>query len=172
MEDLQVFEVVDPATLEPLPLGSRGLLVSTSLFAEGTPLLRFLIGDLATLRRRPCPCGCTHVIAEGGFQARGDDMLKIRGINIFPSAVEEILRGIEEVAEGYQLVIFREKDLDCLRIVAEARPHLPQASFSRQERLIAQVMKTRLELRPQVEVRPYGSLPKAEFKEKRVIDLR
>ena len=172
MEDMLIFEAVDPVRLEPLPPGRQGLLVTTSLFAEGNPLLRFVIGDVVTLSRRPCPCGCTHVLAEGGFQARGDDMLKIRGINVFPSAVEEVLRGIPEVADGYQLVIYREKDLETLRVVAEALPYLPSADFPRVERLIAEAMKAKLELRPQVELRPYGALPKSDFKQRRVIDLR
>jgi phenylacetate-CoA ligase len=172
MEDLQIWETVHPDTLEPLPPGQRGLSVVTNLFSEAAPLARFLIGDYTVLTQEPCPCGRTHARALGGFYGRADDMLNIRGVTVFPSAIEEVVRGIDEVGDEFQIVVTTEKALDVLTIVAEPKPEVPQSSYAELAKHIQNQVRAKLEIRPEVELKPYGTLPKTEFKAKRVIDKR
>ena len=172
MEDGQIWETVDPVTLEPVPLGQRGLSVVTNLYSEAAPLLRFLIGDYTVLTYDPCPCGRTNARAVGGFYGRADDMLNIRGITCFPSAIEEVVRGFAEVGDEFQIVLTQEKALDVLTIVAEPRPDVPDKEYARLAKAIQHEVRAKIEIRPEVDLKPYGTLPKTEFKAKRVVDKR
>lgn len=118
-DDLQIWETVDPRTFEPVPEGSPGLTVVTNLNSEGSPQLRFLIGDFTTLDRERCVCGRTVTRARGGFGGRADDMLNIRGMTVFPSAIEEVVRAFDEVGDEFQIVIDTDGVMDALTIVAE-----------------------------------------------------
>lgn len=171
-EDGQVWETVDPVTMEPVPAGQRGLSVVTNLFSEAAPLARFLIGDYTVLDYQPCACGRTHARAVGGFYGRADDMLNIRGVTMFPSAIEEAIRGFPEVGDEFQIVVSQEKMLDVLTIVAEPRPEISQKEYASLARRIQDAVRTRVEIRPEVDLKPYGTLPKTEFKAKRVMDKR
>ena len=111
-------EVVDPDTGEPLPEGQEGVLVLTTLTKEAMPLLRYWTGDITYLTREPCVCGRTHV-RMGPIRGRTDDMLIIRGVNVYPTQVEEVLRLIEELEPHYQLVITREGTLDEVELKVE-----------------------------------------------------
>ncbi|AEB12014.1 phenylacetate--CoA ligase PaaK [Marinithermus hydrothermalis] len=111
-------EVVDPDTGEPLPEGKEGVLVFTTLTKEAMPLLRYWTGDITYLTREPCVCGRTHV-RMGPIRGRTDDMLIIRGVNVYPTQVEEVLRLIEELEPHYQLVITREGTLDEVELKVE-----------------------------------------------------
>ena len=110
-EDHFLPEVVDPDTGEPLPEGRVGVLVFTTLTKEAMPLLRYWTGDLTFLTHEPCACGRTHV-RMGPILGRTDDMLIIRGVNVYPTQVEAVLLGIPEVEPYYQIVVRREETLD------------------------------------------------------------
>ncbi len=110
-EDHFLPEVVDPDTGEPLPEGRVGVLVLTNLTKEAMPLLRYWTGDLTFLTHEPCACGRTHV-RMGPILGRTDDMLIIRGVNVYPTQVEAVLLGIPEVEPYYQIVVRREETLD------------------------------------------------------------
>jgi phenylacetate-CoA ligase len=171
-EDLQVWETVDPDTMEPVAKGSRGLTVVTNLNSEGSPQLRFLVGDFTILDYERCGCGRTLARARGGFQGRSDDMLNIRGLKLFPSAVEEIVRGFDACGDEFQIVLSTEGALDVFTIVAETREQLTEMEAKElRDRIAAEVIR-RHELRPKVELAAPGTLPKTEFKAKRVIDRR
>jgi phenylacetate-CoA ligase len=172
MEDIQIWETVHPETLEPVAPGERGLTVCTNLCSEASPQLRFLVGDSTTLDESPCACGRTHVRALGGFQGRADDLLSVRGLSLFPSAIEDAVRRAADVGDEFQIVVDRERDLDVLTIVAEPAPDVPEPAWPAVAAAVEAEVRARCELRPRVEVRPPGTLPKTEFKARRVVDRR
>ena len=118
-EDLQIWETVDPMTMEPVPPGSAGLTVVTNLNSEGSPQLRFVVGDFTTLDYDRCVCGRTFARARGGFVGRADDMLNIRGQKLFPSVIEEVVRGFDLLADEFQIVLEKDGVMDTFTIVAE-----------------------------------------------------
>ena len=122
MADTHIWETVSPETMEPVPRGQRGLSVVTNLFSEASPQLRFLVGDFTTLDSRRCACGRTHVGASGGFLGRADDMLKIRGVSLFPSAIEDAVRRVTELGEEFQILVTTEREMDVLTVKVEPRP--------------------------------------------------
>ncbi|HLZ62536.1 MAG TPA: phenylacetate--CoA ligase [Ktedonosporobacter sp.] len=119
-------EVVDVDTGEPVADGKQGVLVFTHLTREAMPLLRYWTGDITTLTHEPCPCGRTHV-RMGPIRGRADDMLIVRGINLYPTQVEEVLLGIPEVAPHYQIVVTREGTLDDIEVKVEVAESLFRA---------------------------------------------
>lgn len=167
-EDLQIWETVDPETLDPVAKGSRGLTVVTNLNSEGSPQLRFLVGDFAILDYERCVCGRTLARARSGFAGRADDMLNIRGLKLFPGAIEDIVRSFREFGDEFQIVLDRDGELDTFTIVVESGA---SAAEGLRTRLVAEVLG-KCELRPRVEVVALGTLPKTEFKAQRVIDRR
>jgi phenylacetate-CoA ligase len=172
LEDCQIWETVDPKTFEPVPPGGRGLTVATNLISEGSPQLRFLVGDFATFTYERCACGMTHVRALGGFQGRADDMLNIRGLTVFPSAVEDVIRGIPELGDEFEIIVSLDQDLDCLRVVAEPRPEVATTHYSALGEKIVSEVRAKIGIRPEVELQPFGTLPKTELKARRLRDLR
>jgi phenylacetate-CoA ligase len=118
-------EVVDPASGEPLPDGKEGVLVFTHLTREAMPLLRYWTGDITYLTHEPCPCGRTHV-RMGPIRGRADDMLIIRGVNLYPTNVEEILKGVPEVVPHYQIILTREHAMDEAEIRVEVSDQVYQ----------------------------------------------
>lgn len=170
MEDTHVIETVDPETLQPVPPGHPGLTVITNLCSEASPQVRFLVGDYTTLSYDPCECGRTHV-RTSGWSGRADDMLNVRGVTLFPSAVEDLLRRMPEVGDEFQVVLERDADgAERLELVVERRGGEEAAAALR--RRVLDEMRARFDLRPEVTVVPLGTLPKTEFKAKRVRDLR
>jgi phenylacetate-CoA ligase len=172
MEDLQIWETVDPDTLAPVPAGQRGLSVVTNLCSESSPQLRFLVGDYTTLTAERCSCGRTHQRADGGFVGRADDMLNVRGVTLFPSAIEDAVRRVRHVGSEFQIDISTERNLDVLTIRVEPRPDLSADEHGDLAGLVEMEIVSRCELRPVVEVVAPGSLPPTEFKAKRVVDRR
>jgi phenylacetate-CoA ligase len=170
MEDLQIWETVDAVTLQPVAAGERGLSVVTNLCSEASPQLRFLVGDYTTLTTDPCACGRTHQRALGGFVGRADDMLNVRGVTLFPSAIEDAVRRVPEAGAEFQIEITVERDLDVLIVRVEPRDDEP--AHAELARRVETEVVSRCELRPVVEVVPPGTLPRTEFKAKRVIDRR
>ena len=169
-EDLQIWELVDPDTFEPVPPGARGLTVVTNLNSEGSPQLRFLVGDFATFDYGKCACGRTFSRARGGFNGRADDMLNIRGVTLFPSAAEDVIRAVPELGEEFKLVVSSVGTLDELTLVVECRD--TDADTAAVAQRLETSFRAQLELRPSIEIVPYGTLPKTEFKAKRVEDRR
>ena len=161
-EDHFLVEVIDPQTGLPLPDGDVGELVFTTLTKEALPLLRYRTGDLASVTREPCVCGRT-LARMSRVVGRTDDMLVIRGVNVFPSEIERVLLGIPGLQPHYQLVVERPDRLDELTVQVEGA-------------LDAAPVKERLEralgLSARVEVVPPGSIARSEGKALRVIDKR
>jgi phenylacetate-CoA ligase len=172
LEDVQIWEVVDPVTHEMLPDGERGLSVVTNLCSESSPQLRFLVGDFTTLTHEPCPCGRTHARAVGGFLGRADDLLNVRGVTLFPSSVEDAVRRVPGVSDEFAIVLTRDQELDVLAIQVEVQPDIPMDRYDEISRQVEREVRSRCELRPVVEVLLPGTLPPTEFKAKRVRDLR
>ena len=160
-----ILEVIDPATCEPVADGQRGEVVLTSLGRVGSPLIRYRTGDLVDVIRERCACGRTFALFQGGILGRSDDMITVRGINIFPSAIENILRTFPEVVE-FQGEVARDREMDelLLRLETGSMPEDQQRSL---EERITSEMRTRLSLRPRLQFMPSGSLPRAEMKSRR-----
>ena len=172
MDDTHVLETVDPETLHPVPDGERGLSVMTNLFSDSSPQIRFLVGDYTALAYEPCDCGRTHVRALDGFSGRADDMLNIRGVTLFPSAIENVVRGREELGDEFQIVLTTKSGMDEIELVAEAAPSVPQTDYATVAGKLADAFRAHLELRPSVTIVTPSTLPKTEFKSKRVRDER
>ena len=161
-EDHFLVEVVDPQSGQPLPEGEVGELVFSTLTKEALPLLRYRTGDLASLTREPCACGRTFA-RMSRVVGRTDDMLIIRGVNVFPSEIERALLVIPELEPHYQLVVERPGRLDELTVQVEGT--VEAASVRKQ-------LHSVLGLSAQVEVVPPGSIPRSEGKALRVLDRR
>jgi len=169
LEDVQVWELVNPDTLDRTPEGERGLTVCTSLNSETSPQLRFLVGDYTVYNREPCACGRSHVRAMGSFAGRADDQINLRGIKMSPSQIEAAIRSVEGTGDEYEIVLSTNPDgLPVMNLRVEHPDHAAPAVA---ERIVAEV-RTRCEVRVGVEVLAPDSLPKTEFKAKRVRDER
>ncbi len=168
-EDHFLFEIVDPETLESLPLGAEGELVITTLTKEAMPMVRYRTRDITRLDPTPCPCGRTHVrlLRVAG---RNDDMLIIRGVNLYPSQIEAVLLGHPGLAPQYQLVVARQGSLDHLTVEVEAAEAGADRTVLGMK--LRQHIKSMLGLSCEVIVRLPGELPRSQGKAKRVRDLR
>lgn len=170
LEDVQVWETVDAQTLRPVAEGERGLTVCTSLNSESSPQLRFVVGDYATFDRAPCACGRTHVRAIGAFTARADDLINLRGVKFFPSQVEEAVRAVVDTGDEFEIVLDTSADgLPVMEVRIEHPDHATPAPVA--ARLAAEI-RSRCEVRAGVLVLAPNTLPKTEFKARRVRDLR
>ena len=172
-EDHFIAEVVDPETLEPLPVGSKGELVFTSITKEAFPLLRYRTKDICVLNDEPCSCGRTHIRMSKPM-GRSDDMLIIKGVNVFPSQIESVL--IEQGYQpNYQIVVDRVKNSD----VCEVRVEMPSEEFTgeltklnRMEKGLSDAIKNMLGIKVKVRLVAPRSIERSEGKAKRVIDNR
>ena len=177
-EDHFLVEVVDPQTLQPLPHGEPGELVFTSLTKEAFPVIRYRTGDLAHLYPDPCRCGRTHV-RMSRVKARLDDMLVVRGVNVFPSEIELLVLGVPEVAPHYRLIVDRERTLDTVTVEIELAPAFaaahPGAAAPATTQLAGRVasrLRSQLGISVAVVLQPPGTLPRFEGKAARVVDRR
>jgi len=174
-EDLFYPEIIDPKTGSVLPDGSRGDLVLTTLTREGTPLLRYRTRDITYLTRGACPCGRTTVRMHR-LLGRTDDMLIIRGVNVFPSQIEQVLMRIEGTEPHYQIIVDRGRaNLDELEVDVEVREDV----FSDETRVleglrdtIEDALKSSLGIHARVRLVEPKSITRSEGKAKRVIDKR
>src|SRR6266480_621591 len=171
MEDVQIWEVVDE-NMRALQDGNRGLTVVTNLCSEASPQLRFLVGDYTTLTHDACTCGRTHARAVGGMSGRADDMLNVRGVTLFPSSIEDVVRGIPMLGPEFAIVLTKEHDLDVLIVQVEALPELSTERYAEIADQVEREVRSSCELRAVIEVLPQGTLPPTQFKAKRVRDLR
>lgn len=179
-EDFFLPEIIDPVSGEVLPEGSEGELVFTSLQKEAIPVIRYRTGDLSTLTSEPCPCGRT-MRRMARVRARLDDMLIIRGVNLYPSEIEKCLLSLEEIAPHYQLVVDRQKALDTLDIHVEVTEAMIQkwGCFEDGEMHlkalsgeIKKLLKDSLGLTASLVLMKPGSIPRSEGKAVRVVDKR
>ncbi|MFZ5906716.1 MAG: phenylacetate--CoA ligase family protein [Nitrospirota bacterium] len=167
-------EVVAPDTLEPLPDGEKGELVLTTLTRDGMPMIRFRTRDITTLRREPCKCGRTLVRMDR-ITGRSDDMLKIRGVLIFPSQIEKALLEVRGVEPHYQIIVTRPQHLDEIEVQVETSRKLFSDEVRHLEEVrkkIAKHIENSIGLRVKVTLVEPKTLPRSEGKAKRVIDKR
>jgi phenylacetate-CoA ligase len=172
--DLTLAEVVDPETGEILGPGEKGELVITMLQKEAVPIVRYRTGDITTLEAETCACGRTHP-RLGRITGRVDDMLIIRGINVFPSQVEYVLMSNPELGNEFQIVVDRKGALDDMLVRVELKPESFIDNVAKLENLkdrIASRMRNTLMISAEVELVEPGTLPRFEGKARRVIDKR
>ena len=167
-DDYIYIEILDPVTLEPVPDGEMGEIVITTLVKEGAPLIRYRTHDLSRIIPGDCPCGCKHP-RLGGIMGRTDDMMKIKGVNVFPSQIEEVLKEFPELSSEYQIRISHLDGKDTMRIYVETDGSVDFVELSKR---IAERVKSRIGFTPLVKVVEIGVLPRSEKKTKRVIDER
>ena len=167
-DDYLYIEIIDPHTLKPVPDGEMGEIVITTLVKEGAPLIRYRTHDLSRIIPGECPCGSKHPRLDT-IMGRTDDMMKIKGVNVFPSQIEEILQGFPEVGSEYQIRISHLDGKDTMRIYVETNGSVNFQDLS--ERIAAKV-KSVIGFTPLVKVVENGLLPRSEKKTKRVIDER
>jgi phenylacetate-CoA ligase len=172
--DLAYLEIIDPKTEEPVGPGERGEMVLTMLQKEAFPLIRYRIGDLTIMDEEVCECGRAHPRITR-ITGRVDDMLKIRGINVFPSQVEHSLNTNPEVGNEFQIVVERKGALDTMMVRVELKPeaftdNILELNCIRER--IAHNLRSTLNVNPVVELVGPGTLPRFEGKAKRVIDRR
>jgi phenylacetate-CoA ligase len=172
-EDHFLFEVIDPQTLEPLPMGETGELVITTLTREALPMIRYRSRDITRLSDEPCACGRTHARIMR-VTGRDDDMLIIRGVNVYPSQVEAVLVGFPGLAPHYQLVLTREGPLDAMTVEVEMAPGAPadDASRSRKASEVMQHIKSMIGVTCKVSVKSTGEVPRSQGKAVRIKDER
>lgn len=173
-EDWFIPEVIDPETGEVLPPGAHGELVITCLGKEALPLIRYRTGDLTRLMYEPCKCGRTLVRMEN-LSGRADDMLVIRGVNVFPTQIEEVLLQIEEIGPHYEILVERKNHLDVMTITVELIDDRLLDSYSRLSELeqrIKKGLKAQLGLATQLKLVAPHSLQRFEGKARRVTDMR
>ena len=167
-------EVIDTQTHQPLGEGEKGELVLTTLTREGMPIIRFRTKDITALRKGKCECGRTLVRMDR-ITGRSDDMLKIRGVMVFPSQIERALLKIKDLSPNYQIVVTRPKHLDELEIRVEASTKLFSDEMKEMEEIeskIANSIQKEIGLRVNVSLIEPETLPRSEGKSVRVLDLR
>ena len=167
-DDFLYIEIIDPVTLKPVPDGEMGEIVITTLVKEGAPLIRYRTHDLSRIIPGECPCGSKHPRLDT-IMGRSDDMMKIKGVNVFPSQIEEILAGFPEVSSEYQIRISHLDGKDTMRLYVETNGHV---NFLELADRIAATVKGKIGFTPLVKVVEIGLLPRSEKKTKRVIDER
>jgi phenylacetate-CoA ligase len=159
-----IAEIIDPSTGEH---AEQGELVMTNLGRTGMPLIRYRTGDRVWVNKTPCECGRTFIRLEGGVIGRVDDVLIVRGINVFPSAIENIVRRFPEVGE-FAVDVFRKGDLDEMDVRIEVREDDPETVVA----AVGKEIRNALGLRVTVSHAPFGTLPRFDLKARRFTDHR
>jgi phenylacetate-CoA ligase len=173
-EDSYLVELINPDTLEPVADGEEGELVMTTLTREAMPLIRYRTRDLTTCYPEACPCGRTHRrIAR--IKGRTDDMLIVKGVNVFPMQVEAVLMGIAEVGTNYQIELSTEEAIDVMTVKVEVQSDFflgDVKGLTALQRKITAALRSELLFTPKVTLVEPDSIPKAPGKAIRVIDHR
>ena len=167
-DDYLYIEVIDPKTGEPVPDGEMGEIVITTLVKEGAPLIRYRTHDLSRIISGKCKCGRCYPRLDT-IMGRTDDMMKIKGVNVFPSQIEEVLANFSEINSEYQIRISHLDGKDTMRIYVESTGDVDFDSLSKR---IAEKVKSRIGFTPIVKVVEVGVLPRSMKKTARVIDER
>lgn len=172
-EDHFIAEIIDPETCEPLPYGTQGELVFTSLTKKGFPMLRYRTRDICVLNAEPCRCGRTHIRMSKPM-GRSDDMLIVKGVNVFPSQIETVL--IEQgYAANYQIIVDRVNNSDTLEVLVEMTPDNFSDSLGKitdMEKSLVAALKAMLGIYAKVRLVAPKSIARSEGKAVRVIDKR
>lgn len=173
-EDHVLAEIIDPVTEEPLPDDTPGELVFTTLTKTGAPMIRYRTHDICTLHHGTCACGRTTV-KMSRITGRTDDMLVVRGVNIFPSQIEAVLMGVKEASAHYMLVVDRVNSQDKLTVQVELKDDVDINDADKLEKLVAYIktqIKQTLLISAKVELLPPKSIARSEGKAKRITDNR
>ncbi len=170
-EDHFLFEVIDPESGRVLPEGEAGELVITTLTKQALPMLRYRTRDITRLTTAPCDCGRTHVRILR-ITGRNDDMLIIRGVNVYPSQIEAVLVGRPNIEPHYQLVVERRGILDHVSIEVEATPGADAKLYPAIARDVGHHIKSQVGITTEVSVQPPGTIARSQGKAVRVRDLR
>jgi phenylacetate-CoA ligase len=176
--DMVYTELVDPKTHRPVPYGAEGVPVYTHLERTSQPMIRFWSGDLSLWTDEPCPCGRTYPRLPRGIYGRVDDMLVIRGENVYPSAIEEVLRAMDGFGGEFRIIVTRERAMDDITVQAEYNAEIARAAQADPEALprfrreMELRIKTKIGLRPTIELAAPGTLERTQFKARRVVDRR
>jgi phenylacetate-CoA ligase len=168
-EDHFLVEVVEPDSGEPVDEGAEGELVFTTLVKEAMPMLRYRTGDVGALTYEPCACGRTTARIRG-LRGRRDDMITVRGVNLYPSNVEHLLLSVPEVAPHYQLVVDRPGAMD--EVTVHCEPLSPEVDTEVLRTTVETVLQEHTGVRITVELLEPGSVPRSEGKAVRVVDRR
>ena len=172
-EDHFIAEIIDPETGEVLPEGSKGELVFTSITKEAFPLLRYRTRDICVLHHEDCPCGRTHVKMSKPM-GRSDDMLIIKGVNVFPSQIETVLLG-QSFAPNYQIIVDRVNNTDTMEVLVEMTPEMFSDQLSQvaeKEKQVVAALKAMLGIYAKVRLVAPKSIARSEGKAVRIIDKR
>jgi phenylacetate-CoA ligase len=173
-EDNYLVEIIDPVTLKPVPDGEEGELVTTTLLREGMPILRYRTKDLTRIIPGPCPCGRTHRRIER-IKGRTDDMMILKGVNIFPIQIEKKLMEIPGVGTNFVIILDRKDYNDSMTVKVEVQKEFFEGNLQQLETLrrrIVEELKSDILITPRVDLVEPDSLPQSEGKAKRVIDNR
>jgi phenylacetate-CoA ligase len=173
-EDAYFVEVVDPKTLEPVEEGKVGELVLTTLTREGMPLIRYRTKDLTAILPGVCPCGRVHKRIDR-ITGRSDDMIILKGVNIYPMQVEKVLMSIPEVGQNYLIVLEKEGYIDQMRVKVEIKDEFfveDMRELKKLQQKIARKLREEILITPKVELVEHKSIPRSEGKAVRVIDKR
>ena len=172
-EDYYIVEIVNPDTLEPVPDGEIGELVLTTLCREAMPLLRYRTRDLTRVLGRTCPCGRNHIRLDR-MRGRSDDMIVLRGVNIFPIQIEKILMQFKELASNYLITLTTDEDNDNMTVEVELEERFTDdyPRLLALEKEVKRRLKDEILLTPHVKLVPKGTLPVSEGKAVRVVDKR
>ena len=173
-EDAYIIEILDPKTLEPVPEGEYGEMVMTTLTREGMPIIRYRTRDLTRFVPGECPCGREHRRIDR-IKGRADDMMIIKGVNIYPMQIERVLMSIPEVGRNYVIVLEREGFIDQIRIKVEIREEFfveDMRALAKLQKKIATKLRDEILVTPRVELVERGGLPQTQGKAERVLDNR
>jgi phenylacetate-CoA ligase len=172
-QDLVYTEVCDPATHRPVAYGSEGTPVYTHLERTSQPMIRLVSGDRTRWTDEPCPCGRTYPRLPDGIYGRFDDMLVVRGENVYPSAIEDALRAVPGFGGEFRIIVSRRETMDELLVRAEyAAEYEPGERRDALRATMRDRLRARIGIHPVVELVPQGTLPRSEFKARRVVDDR
>ncbi|MBM7854103.1 phenylacetate-CoA ligase [Desulfohalotomaculum tongense] len=166
--DHLLFEIIDPITGEQLPPGEQGELVITTLTKEGMPLLRYRTHDITRIKTERCSCNLPYPLIDR-ILGRSDDMVKVKGVNVYPGQIDHVLKETPGAGGEYQLVLTREqgKDKITVRIEIEEGHNLQEVTATCQR-----IIKSKIGILAEIEAVPYGELPRSEKKSKRIFDKR
>ena len=163
-----IVEIIDPLSGAAITEGGQGELVITNLGRVGSPVIRYRTGDLVQPSRETCPCTRAFLLLRGGVLGRVDDMVVVRGVNVFPSAVENVIRGFSEIEE-FRVEVYERHSMREIKLVIE--PKSAEYSMTGLSERVIMRMRERIGLRPEIELVSPGSLPRFELKAKRFFKL-
>lgn len=163
--DSFLVELVDPNTLKPVGEGESGATVVTALTRFGMPSIRFLLGDWLSISYEKCSCGRTLPLAKGGVKARSDDLIIVKGVNIYPSLIENSVRSIEGLSPEYRIKPTRTNAI----VMVEAKPGIEKSDYQKLAKTLEEDIRDKTTVRLIIEVNPPGTLPRDDVKSKRII---